>query len=96
MCNLYTVRLSRDEVAGLMRHRQLIGTNFKDAMNVYPNGEAPVMVLDESGAVQFRDMRWGFPKPPNMGSGYVTNVRASRHPTAQNRPNLLEMSAAGP
>lgn len=54
------------------------------------------MVLDESGAVEFRDMRWGFPKPPNMGSGYVTNVQASRHPTAQNRPNLLEMSAAGP
>ena len=46
MCNLYTVRLSRDEVAGLMRHRTLIGTNFRDAMNVYPNGEAPVMVAD--------------------------------------------------
>lgn len=80
MCNLYTVRLSRDEVAGLMRHRQLIGRNFRDVMNVYPNGEAPVMVPDEAGAIDFKDMRWGFPKPPNTGSGYVTNVRNTEKP----------------
>ncbi|MCA0247706.1 MAG: SOS response-associated peptidase family protein [Proteobacteria bacterium] len=76
MCNLYTVRLSRDEVAGLLRHRQLIGTNFRDPMNVYPNGDAPVMVAEGDGSIAFKDMRWGFPKPPNVpGGGYVTNVR---------------------
>lgn len=76
MCNLYTVRLSRDEVAGLMRHRQLIGTNFRDDMNVYPNGEAPVMVAEGDSSIAFKDMRWGFPKPPTVpGGGYVTNVR---------------------
>lgn len=76
MCNLYTVRLSRDEVAGLLRHRQLIGTNFRDTMNVYPNGDAPVMVAEGDNSIAFRDMRWGFPKPPNIpGGGYVTNVR---------------------
>jgi putative SOS response-associated peptidase YedK len=45
-------------------------------MNVYPNGEAPVMVLDAKGKVDIRDMRWGFPPPPVFGSKRpVTNVR---------------------
>lgn len=76
MCNLYTTRLSRDEVASLFRHRELIGTNFKDEQRVYPNGEAPVMVLGADGRIAVKEMRWGFPKPPTVpGSGYVTNVR---------------------
>lgn len=75
MCNLYTTRLSRDEVKSLFRHRELIDRNYRDVVNVYPNGEAPVMVLDD-GRVAIKDMRWGFPKPPTVpGSGYVTNVR---------------------
>lgn len=42
----------------------------------YPNGEAPVMMLEADGRVAVQDMRWGFPKPPTVpGSGYVTNVR---------------------
>ena len=76
MCNLYTVRLSRDEVKHLLQHRELIGKNYRDVVNVYPNGAAPVMVLDADGRVDIKDMRWGFPKPPTVpGSGYVTNVR---------------------
>jgi putative SOS response-associated peptidase YedK len=76
MCNLYTTRLSREEVRGLFRHRELIGKNYRDVVQVYPNGEAPVLLLDASGAVDMKDMRWGFPKPPNVpGGGYVTNVR---------------------
>lgn len=76
MCNLYTVRLSRDEVAGLLRHRELIGTNFKDEMNAYPNREAPVMVLEADGRVAIRDMKWGFPPPPVYKvKRPVTNVR---------------------
>ena len=76
MCNLYTTRLSRDEVRSLFRHRELIGKNYGDDMNVYPNGEAPVLVLEADGRVAVKEMRWGFPKPPTVpGSGYVTNVR---------------------
>lgn len=76
MCNLYTVRLSRDEVRHLLSHRALIDTNYRDVMNVYPNGEAPVMVLDADGRIDFKDMRWGFPPPPNVAGGRpVTNVR---------------------
>lgn len=72
MCNLYTTRLSRDEVKSLFRHRELIDKNYRDVVQVYPNGEAPVMVLEADGRVAIRDMRWGFPKPPTVpGSGYV-------------------------
>ena len=76
MCNLYTTKLSRDEVRSLFRHRVLVETNYRDGMNVYPNGEAPVMVLDADGKVAIKDMRWGFPPPPVFGSKRpVTNVR---------------------
>lgn len=34
MCNLYTVRLSRDEVKHLLSHRELIGKNYRDVVNV--------------------------------------------------------------
>jgi putative SOS response-associated peptidase YedK len=76
MCNLYTTRLSREEVRSLFRHRELINKNYSDVMNVYPNGEAPVMVLDDKGRVAIKDMRWGFPAPPMFGTKRpVTNVR---------------------
>jgi hypothetical protein len=75
MCNLYTSRLSRDEVASLFRHRELIGTNFKDEQSIYPNGEAPAMVLEADGRVAVRDMV-GLPQAADCAdSGYVTNVR---------------------
>lgn len=82
MCTLYTQRLSADEVRGLFRHRALIGQNYSDVVNVYPNGEASVGVLDAAGMVDFRDMLWGFPPPPNIGGKRpVVNVRntASRY-----------------
>ena len=76
MCNLYTTRLSRDEVRSLFRNRELIDKNYRDVVNVYPNGEAPVMLLDTDGRVDTKDMRWGFPAPPNIPGGRpVTNVR---------------------
>jgi putative SOS response-associated peptidase YedK len=76
MCNLYTTRLSREEVRSLFRHRELIDKNYSDVMNVYPNGEAPVMVLADDVRVDMKGMRWGFPPPPNIPGGRpVTNVR---------------------
>jgi hypothetical protein len=30
MCNLYTYRLSRDEIRGLMEHYKLIGTEWAE------------------------------------------------------------------
>lgn len=82
MCNLYTMRLSRDEVAGLLRHYKLVGRDFADAMaakndaaNVYPNYEAPVLVVRD-GERAIETMRWGFPPPPFTGSkAPVTNIR---------------------
>lgn len=68
MCNLYTMRLSRDEVAGLLSHYKLVGKDFADAMaakndatNVYPNYEAPVVVVRDGqrlGSVPIK----GFPE----------------------------------
>jgi putative SOS response-associated peptidase YedK len=82
MCNLYTMRLSRDEVRGLLLHYKLVGKEFagamaekNDATNVYPNYEAPVVVVRDGQRV-IETMRWGFPPPPFMGSkAPVTNIR---------------------
>lgn len=82
MCNLYTMRLSRDEVAGLLKHYQLVGREWaeaiadrNDATSVYPNYEAPVVVVRDGRRV-VETMRWGFPPPPFMKSrAPVTNVR---------------------
>ena len=76
MCNLYTIRLSREEVAALFRHRTLIDKNYRDVVNVYPNGEAPVCMLEPDGRIAIKEMRWGFPPPPTYGvKRPVTNVR---------------------
>lgn len=95
MCNLYTYRLSRDEVRHLLTHYKLIGKEWAEAMdgrneptNVYPNYEAPVVVVRDGQRV-VETMRWGMPGPifpPKAGEkprppGIVTNVRntVSRH-----------------
>jgi len=90
MCNLYTMKLSRDEVRHLMAHYQLIGKEWgeiyekeMEGLNttgeVYPKYTAPVVI--EQGGVQVLDhMRWGMPGPmlPNEKSTrpkFITNVR---------------------
>ena len=57
MCNLYRLRLSAWEVRNLMQHYTLIGTEWEkaigarnDALEVFPNYEAPVVVVRASGS----------------------------------------------
>jgi hypothetical protein len=67
MCNLYTYKLSRDEIRGLMDHYKLIGTEWaelferemqgkNDEALVYPNYLAPA-VIDRDGARTIERMR---------------------------------------
>jgi putative SOS response-associated peptidase YedK len=82
VCNLYTYRLSRDEIRGLLQHYKLIGREWAEVMggrneptDVYPNYEAPVAVLREGERV-IETMRWGFPPPPAVASKAPwTNIR---------------------
>jgi putative SOS response-associated peptidase YedK len=73
MCNLYTYKLSRDEIRGLMQHYKLIGTEWAEQFEsemrgqnepalVYPNYLAPV-VIDRDGARVTERLRWGMPGP---------------------------------
>lgn len=73
MCNLYTYKLSRDEVRGLLEHYRLIGQDWAKAFEkemrgkndealVYPNYTAPVVI--EQGDKRVLDhLRWGMPGP---------------------------------
>ena len=73
MCNLYTFKLSREEVRHLLAHYKLIGKEWgetfgkeMDSLNasgdVYPKYTAPV-VIEHSGEQILDHMRWGMPGP---------------------------------
>jgi putative SOS response-associated peptidase YedK len=82
MCNLYTHKMSADEVRGLMQHYQLVGTDWLEHVrtqnepikDTYPNRTAPVVVVQEGQRIVREDMLWGFP-PFKPGAGYGTNFR---------------------
>jgi putative SOS response-associated peptidase YedK len=82
MCNLYTYKMSADEMRGLMSHYRLIGTTWTERMriqnepvnDVYPNRPAPVVVEHDGQRDVREDMLWGFP-PFKAGAGYGTNFR---------------------
>ncbi len=73
MCNLYTYKLSRDEIRGLMEHYKLIGTEWAEQFEsemrgqnepalVHPNYLAPVLI-DRDGTRMVDRLRWGMPGP---------------------------------
>jgi putative SOS response-associated peptidase YedK len=73
MCNLYSYKLSRDEIRGLIVHYKLIGTEWAEQLEsemrgknepslVYPNYMAPVAIVRE-GNRSIEQLRWGMPGP---------------------------------
>jgi putative SOS response-associated peptidase YedK len=86
MCNLYTWKMTAEEMRALKLHFQLIGTTWSQweerqrqrnepVADVYPNRRAPVVVLPDGEHVVRDDMLWGFP-PFKPGAGYGTNFRS--------------------
>lgn len=61
MCNLYAMMKQRAEVAAMIRSMSDFNNNQPPAPGIYPDYPAPVIVRDETGARQMRDMRWGMP-----------------------------------
>ena len=85
MCNLYTWKMSAEEMRALKLHFQFIGTAWSDWVerqrrfnapidDVYPNKRAPVVVLQDGEHVVREDMLWGFPKY-KPGANWGTNFR---------------------
>ena len=73
MCNLYTYKLSRDEIRGLLQHYKLIGRQWAEAFEkemagkndealVYPKYQAPVVVVQDNEQA-LAHMGWGIPGP---------------------------------
>jgi len=83
MCNLYT--LAPWEVRHLIQHYRLIGRDFEEvmrgrneALDVYPNHPAPVVIEQDGQRIVRQDMLWGFP-PFKQGAGYGTNFRSLKN-----------------
>ncbi len=86
MCDLYTYRMTAEDMRLLKAHYNLVGREYLDVLQtrnddtkVWPNYEAPVILERETaGALErvIEPMRWGMPAPPiaNTSRG-VTNVR---------------------
>jgi len=73
MCNLYTYKLSRDEIRGLMQHYKLVDVEWAEVFEtemlgkndealVYPKYPAPVVVVRD-GKRGLDHMGWGMPAP---------------------------------
>src|SRR5712671_4591017 len=73
MCNLYTYKMSREEMRSLKVHFTLIGRRWADIFEkrmegrndealVYPKYQAPV-VIARDGERELADMGWGMPEP---------------------------------
>jgi putative SOS response-associated peptidase YedK len=90
MCNLYTYRMTADDMRLLKAHYNLVGREYldvlatkNDATSVWPNYAAPV-ILDragDGGGVErvIEPMLWGMPPPEIAGTNRgVTNVRNTR------------------
>lgn len=90
VCNLYTFKLSRDEVRGLLQHYKLIGREWTDLMTkdqagmnadgrVFPKYPAPVVIERGDGKQAMEMMKWGLPGPtfgkPDARPSFITNVR---------------------
>jgi putative SOS response-associated peptidase YedK len=78
MCNLYSMRRSRDEVVGLFKISQISNDVQFDLPDVYPDTIAPVIKLNREGARTLTAMRWGFPPPASAGTRPITNVRNTK------------------
>src|SRR5687768_5448993 len=77
MCNLYSMRKSRDELIALFRIAGVDDGVQYDLPGIFPDTLAPIVRLDEKGARHLTVMRWGFP-PPQGGSRPVTNIRNTK------------------
>jgi putative SOS response-associated peptidase YedK len=73
MCNLYTYKLSRDEIRGLMQHYKQVGVEWAEVFEkemlgkndealVYPKYQAPVVVVPNGKRV-LDHKGWGMPAP---------------------------------
>ena len=73
MCNLYTYKLTRDEIRGLLQHYKLIGRQWAEVFEremagkndealVYPKYQAPVVIVRD-GEQALDHMGWGMPAP---------------------------------
>lgn len=80
MCNLYSLRKTREETLGLFKAQCVDDAALFDLPLVYPDTMAPIVRMTESGTRDIEMMRWGFPPPPKIGSRPVTNVRNTQSP----------------
>jgi putative SOS response-associated peptidase YedK len=84
MCNLYSMRRSRDEVINLFNISRVGNDVQLDLPDVYPDSMAPIIKLHREGSRVLTMMRWGFLPPPKGGPRPVTNVRNTKSPYWRN------------
>jgi putative SOS response-associated peptidase YedK len=84
MCNLYSMRRSRDELVKLFGISRVGNDVQLDLPGIYPDAIAPVIKKENDGVRNLTMMRWGFPPPPKLGVRPVTNVRNTRSPYWRN------------
>src|SRR5262245_47243711 len=76
MCNLYSMRKSRDELRGLFRISDNRAVRIDPLPAIFPGWTAPVVRLADDGERELVPMRWGFIRlQPGKAPRPVTNTR---------------------
>ena len=79
MCHLYSMTRGRAEVAALIGAMDRIN-NQRPMPGVYPDYAAPVVINNEAGGREMRDVRWGMPTSKqalfNAASARADKLRA--------------------
>lgn len=73
MCNLYRMTSNAQAIAQLFR-ADVAGRNLPTLPEIYPDAEAPVVVVSEGAGRRLEMMRWGWP-PFGEVRRPITNVR---------------------
>ena len=71
MCNLFSNTLPQEAMRRLFRARDRLG-NQEPLPAIFPDGEAPIVRIDEDGERELVRARWGWDRTPR---GWVTNAR---------------------
>lgn len=79
MCNRYAVRATVSQIRQLSQELGMTlsttpATDNLPEMDIYPDKDAPVITLDETGGLILEMMRWGFPPIPGKKKP-ITNIR---------------------
>jgi hypothetical protein len=79
MCNLYSMTRNQETIRRLFRVTRDLTGNLPVLPAIFPDMMAPIIRVNSAdGERQLEMMRWGMPRPAQLGDAFVTNIRNTK------------------